>query len=471
MKFVPHAYQAKAIDFIVDHPNCALFLDMGLGKSVVTLTAIQRLKDDYLEIRKVLVVAPKSVARNTWPTEARKWDHLKDLRISVVMGTAAQRKRALEADADVYVVNRENLVWLVDYCDLTLVRWDFNCVVLDESSSFKNPQARRYKAIRRMRWKIYRLIELTGTPSPNGLMDLWSQIELLDRGQRLGRTLTTYRSTYFTPGRHNGHVVYEWRPKPGAREAITAAISDICLSMKAEDYLDLPDLIPAGTDIVLTVEERKAYDAFEREQLLQVDEAEIEAVTAAALTNKLLQFTGGAVYDSEHDWHEVGRSKLEALAELVEMAGEPVLVFYAYQHELSRIQEELADYAPVVFKGEPDILERWNEGKIQVLLCHPASVAFGLNMQHGGRVIVWYTPTWNLELYQQANARLYRQGQERPVLLYHLVALGTMDERVMAALSGKSNMQEFVMQRIKELKAGASGASSAFGAVLERAKP
>ena len=452
MIFEPHAYQRKAIDFIIDHPNCALYLDMGLGKSVVTLTAIQQLIDDYLEVRKVLVVAPKSVARNTWPTEAKKWDHLKSLRVSVVMGTAAQRRKALEADADVYVVNRENLVWLVDYCDNTLVRWDFNCVVLDESSSFKNPQARRYKAIRRMRWLIYRMIELTGTPSPNGLMDLWSQIELLDKGQRLGRTLTTYRSRYFTPGRHNGHVVYEWRPKPGAREAITEAISDICLSMKAEDYLDLPDLITAGTDIVLTDQERKGYDAFEREQLMQVDETEIEAVTAAALTNKLLQYSGGAVYDSEHEWHEVGRSKLEALADLVEAADEPVLVFYAYQHELSRILAELADWEPVVFKGEPDILERWNRREIRVLLCHPASVAFGLNMQQGGRVIVWYTPTWNLELYQQANARLYRQGQDRPVLLYHLVALGTMDERVMSALSGKSSIQDFVMQRIRELK-------------------
>ena len=452
MIFEPHAYQRKAIDFIIDHPNCALYLDMGLGKSVVTLTAIQQLIDDYLEVRKVLVVAPKSVARNTWPTEAKKWDHLKSLRVSVVMGTAAQRRKALEADADVYVVNRENLVWLVDYCDNTLVRWDFNCVVLDESSSFKNPQARRYKAIRRMRWLIYRMIELTGTPSPNGLMDLWSQIELLDRGQRLGRTLTTYRSRYFTPGRHNGHVVYEWKPKPGAREAITEAISDICLSMKAEDYLDLPDLITAGTDIVLTDQERKGYDVFEREQLMQVDETEIEAVTAAALTNKLLQYSGGAVYDSEHEWHEVGRSKLEALADLVEAADEPVLVFYAYQHELSRILAELADWEPVVFKGEPDILERWNKREIRVLLCHPASVAFGLNMQQGGRVIVWYTPTWNLELYQQANARLYRQGQDRPVLLYHLVALGTMDERVMSALSGKSSIQDFVMQRIRELK-------------------
>jgi len=452
MIYTPHAYQERATRFIIDHPNCALFLDMGLGKSVVALTALQQLIEDYLEVTKVLVIAPKSVARNTWPAELRKWDHLKDLRMSVVMGTPAQRRRALEADADIYVTNRDNVKWLVDYCDLTLVKWPFNCVVLDESSSFKNPQSRRYKALRRMRWLTYRMIALTGTPSPNGLMDLWAQIELLDKGERLGRTLTTYRTRYFTPGRHNGHVVYEWRPKPGAREQIIAAISDICLSMKAEDYLEMPDLINAGMDIILTDEETKGYREFEREQLMEVDDTEIEAVTAAALTNKLLQYTGGAVYDSEHDWHEVGRSKLEVLSDLVETAGEPVLVFYAYKHELARIQEELKDYAPVVFTGEPEILDAWNRGEIRVLLCHPASVAFGLNMQQGGRIIVWYTPTWNLELYQQANARLYRQGQEKPVLLYHLVALGTVDERVMDALSGKSSMQEFLMRRIKELK-------------------
>ena len=430
MRFVPHTYQQRAIDFILDHPKCALFLDMGCGKTVVTLTAVQQLMQDYLEVNRVLVIAPKSVARNTWPSECRKWDHLKGLRVSVIMGTPDQRRKAVEADADIYVVNRENVKWLVDYCDLELVRWDFNCVVIDESSSFKNPQSKRYKAIRRMRWKIWRLIELTGTPSPNGLMDLWSQIELLDGGQRLGRTLTMYRTDYFTPGRHNGHVVYEWRPKPGARERIAELISDICLSMKAEDYLEMPDIITAGMDIALTDAEMKAYREFEREQLMEVDDTEIEAVTAAALANKLLQ----------------------ALTELVEAAGEPVLVFYAYQHELARLTVALDEYGPVLFRGEPDILERWNRGEIRVLLCHPASVSFGLNMQQGGHIIVWFTPTWNLEQYLQANARLHRQGQQRPVILYHLVATGTLDERVMSALAGKSTCQEFMMQRIKELK-------------------
>ena len=452
MRFVPHAYQQRAIDFILDHPKCALFLDMGLGKTAVTLTAVQQLKEEYLEVNKIWVIAPKSVARNTWPSECRKWDHLRGLRVSVVMGTETQRRKAISAEADIYIVNRENLVWMVNYHDQVLVTWPYNCVIIDESSSFKNPQAKRYKALRRMRWKIWRIIELTGTPSPNGLMDLWSQIELLDGGQRLGRTLTTYRTNYFTPGRHNGHVVYEWRPKPGAKERIADQIGDICLSMKAEDYLEMPDVIHAGMDIVLTDAEMKAYRAFEREQLLEVDDTEIEAVTAAALANKLLQFSGGAIYDSEHEWHEVGTSKVEALTELVEMAGEPVLVFYAYQHELARLTVALEEYGPVLFRGEPEILERWNRGEIRVLLCHPASVSFGLNMQEGGHIIVWYTPTWNLEQYLQANARLHRQGQRRPVILYHLVALGTLDERVMSALAGKSTCQEFVMQRIKELK-------------------
>ena len=453
MRYQPHVYQERATQFIIDNRYCALFLDMGLGKTVATLTALQELREDYLEVDKVLVIAPKSVARNTWTGESHKWDHLKDLRISVVMGTAAQRKKALAAEADIYVVNRDNVKWLVDYCDLELVKWPFDTVVVDESSSFKNPQSRRFKALRRMRWLIRRLVLLTGTPSPNGLMDLWPQIELLDYGKRLGRTLTSFRTEYFRPGRHNGHVVYEWIPRPGAREKITEKISDICLSMQAEDYLDMPDLIQAGTTIALSDAEMKGYLAFEKEQLMQIDEAEIEAVTAAALTNKLLQYSGGAVYDSEHEWHKVGESKMEALADLLEATDEPVLVFYAYQHEKERILAEFGNFQPETFNGEPEILQKWNRGEIRLLLCHPASVAYGLNMQEGGRIIIWYSPTWNLELYQQANARLYRQGQERPVLLYHIIAAGTMDERVMDALAGKGDCQSALLSRIKELRA------------------
>lgn len=452
MRYTPHAYQERATQFIIDHRYCALFLDMGLGKTVATLTALQALKEDYFEINKTLVIAPKSVARNTWTGESRKWDHLRELKISVVMGTAAQRRKALAADADLYVVNRDNVKWLVDYCDQELVRWPFDSVVVDESSSFKNPQSHRFKALRRMCFCIRRMVLLTGTPSPNGLMDLWSQINLLDYGKRLGRTLTMYRQEYFRPGRHNGHVVYEWIPRPGARERITEKISDICLSMQAEDYLEMPDLIQAGTTIALTDSEMKGYLEFEKEQLMEIDEAEIEAVTAAALTNKLLQYTGGAVYDSDHEWHLVGESKIEALQDIVEAADEPVLVFYQYQHEKERILADFAQFEPQIFQGEPEILQKWNKGDIRLLLCHPASVAYGLNMQEGGRIIVWYTPTWNLELYQQANARLYRQGQERPVLLYHIIATGTMDEKVMLALSGKGDCQSALLQRIKELK-------------------
>ena len=452
MRYVPHAYQERATQFIIDNRYCALFLDMGLGKTVATLTALQQLKEDYFEIDKTLVIAPKSVARNTWTGESHNWDHLRDLKISVIMGTPAQRRKAIEAEADIYVVNRDNVKWLVDYCDLELVRWPFDSVVIDESSSFKNPQSRRFKALRRMRWLIRRIVLLTGTPSPNGLMDLWSQIELLDYGKRLGRTLTMYRQEYFRPGRHNGHVVYEWIPRPGAREKITEAISDICLSMQASDYLEMPDLIQAGTTIALSDQEQKAYLEFEKEQLLQVDEAEIEAVTAAALTNKLLQFTGGAVYDSDHDWHPTGQSKMEALSDILEATEEPVLVFYAYQHEKERILANFGNYQPETFNGEPEILKKWNNREIRLLLCHPASVAYGLNMQEGGRTIIWYTPTWNLELYQQANARLYRQGQDRPVLLYHIVATGTMDERVMEALSGKGDCQSALLKRIRELR-------------------
>ena len=441
MIYRPHAYQERATAFVVHNRYTALFLDMGLGKTVATLTALQQLKEDYMEIDKTLVIAPKSVARNTWTGESHKWDHLRDLKVSVVMGTDRQRRKALEAEADVYVINRDNVTWLVNYCCNTLRCWPFDSVVVDESSSFKNPQSRRFKSMRKMVPQIRRMVLLTGTPSPNGLMDLWAQINLLDSGKRLGRTLSMYRQQYFRPGTHNG-----------SRERITEAISDICLSMQAEDYLEMPDLIQAGVTIALADDEMKGYQDFEKEQLMQVDEAQIEAVTAAALTNKLLQYTGGAVYDSDHEWHKVGDSKMEALQSILEATEEPVLVFYQYQHEKERILADFGNYQPVLFNGEPEILKKWNNQEIRLLLCHPASVAYGLNMQEGGRTIVWYTPTWNLELYQQANARLYRQGQDKPVLLYHIVATGTMDERVMDALSGKGDCQTALLRRIKELK-------------------
>ena len=421
---------------------------MGLGKTVSTLTAIDILKNDYLEIDKVLVIAPKSVALNTWSGETAKWDHLKKLRISVAMGTAAQRTKAIERDADIYVTNRDNVKWIVDY--FKKEPWPFDTVVLDESSSFKNPSSQRFKALRKIRPQLRRVIELTGTPSPNGLMDLWPQIWLLDMGERLGRTLGSYRSEFFTAGRRNGAVVYDWIARPGARQRISKRLADISMSMQASDYLNMPDVIDGGLTLALPPGEMRDYLAFQREQLMQLDNTDIEAVTAAALTNKLLQYTGGALYDDQHNWHEVSTAKLEALQDIVESTDESVLIYYQYQSEKDRILKMLPD--AVTFTGEPELLESWNAGKIRLMLAHPASVAYGLNMQAGGHIIVWYTPTWNLELYMQANARLHRQGQTKPVVIYHLIASGTIDERVMQALNCKNGSQAALLKHIKELR-------------------
>lgn len=448
MKYQPHEYQKRATQFIIDNRYCALFLDMGLGKTVSTLTAIDILKNDYLEIDKVLVIAPKSVALNTWSGETAKWDHLKKLRISVAMGTAAQRTKAIERDADIYVTNRDNVKWIVDY--FKKEPWPFDTVVLDESSSFKNPSSQRFKALRKIRPQLRRVIELTGTPSPNGLMDLWPQIWLLDMGERLGRTLGSYRSEFFTAGRRNGAVVYDWIARPGARQRISKRLADISMSMQASDYLDIPDVIDGGLTLALPPDEMRDYQAFQKEQLMQLDNTDIEAVTAAALTNKLLQYTGGALYDDQHNWHEVSTAKLEALQDIVESTDESVLIYYQYQSEKDRILKMLPD--AVTFTGEPELLESWNAGKIRLMLAHPASVAYGLNMQAGGHIIVWYTPTWNLELYMQANARLHRQGQTKPVVIYHLIAAGTIDERVMQALNCKNGSQAALLKHIKELR-------------------
>ena len=448
MKYQPHEYQKRATQFIIDTRYCALFLDMGLGKTVSTLTAIDILKNDYLEIDKVLVIAPKSVALNTWSGETAKWDHLKKLRISVAMGTAAQRTKAIERDADIYVTNRDNVKWIVDY--FKKEPWPFDTVVLDESSSFKNPSSQRFKALRKIRPQLRRVIELTGTPSPNGLMDLWPQIWLLDMGERLGRTLGSYRSEFFTAGRRNGAVVYDWIARPGARQRISKRLADISMSMQASDYLDMPDVIDGGLTLALPPDEMRDYQAFQKEQLMQLDNTDIEAVTAAALTNKLLQYTGGALYDDQHNWHEVSTAKLEALQDIVESTDESVLIYYQYQSEKDRILKMLPD--AVTFTGEPELLESWNAGKIRLMLAHPASVAYGLNMQAGGHIIVWYTPTWNLELYMQANARLHRQGQTKPVVIYHLIAAGTIDERVMQALNCKNGSQAALLKHIKELR-------------------
>ena len=450
MKFIPHKYQERAIRHIIGHRYCALWLDMGLGKTVSTLSAIRELKEDYLEVSRVLVIAPKSVALNTWTSECAKWDHLRHLRVSVVMGTERQRNAALMTDADVYVINRDNVVWLVSR--YTRKPFPFDCIVIDEASSFKNPQSKRFRALRAIRPQTDRIIELTGTPSPNGLTDLWAQAFLLDGGKRLGRTLGMFRSVWFRPGRRNGAVVYEWKPREGASDDITGRLSDICLSMRAEDWLELPDMVETDVTVALSDAETRSYRRFEWELVLETGDADIEATTAAALSNKLLQFTGGAVYDGDGTPHVTSDAKLDALEGIVEQAGSPVLVYYQYVSEKDRISQRLSAYGPVVFRGEPDILERWNTGEIPVLLAHPASVAYGLNMQPGGHIVVWYTPTWNLEQYQQANARLHRQGQTRPVMVYRLVAEGTIDTRVTGCLSGKSEVQDALMDAVRDIR-------------------
>ena len=450
MKYTPHTYQTRLKDFIIANRYAFLTVDMGLGKTVTTLTAIRELIEDYCETDRVLVIAPKSVAENTWTGECAKWDHLAHLRVSVVMGTEAQRIRALTTPADIYVINRDNVQWLVD----SSIGWPFDTVIIDESSSFKNPQARRFKALRKVRPHIRRMILLTGTPSPNGHMDLWAQLWLIDMGQRLGRTLGSFRSRYFKPGRSNGHVVYDWILQPGAGDQISEKIKDVTVSLKAEDWLEVPDLIESDIRIALSPTEAKAYKDFERDQLLSVDGKDIEAVTAAALANKLLQFTGGAMYDTEHGWHVMNDAKLRALEDIIETANEePVLVFYQFKHELARLQDRFKALHPVTFSGEPETLQAWNAGKIRLLLCQPASVQYGLNMQNGGHILVWYTPTWNLEQYQQANARLHRQGQERPVLCYRLICEGTIDNRVIGAISAKDSAQESLLAIIRRMHA------------------
>ena len=447
MTFRPHAYQDRAVAFVMTHPCCALFMEMGLGKTVVALTALKDLQES-LEVTRALVVAPKSVARNTWASEASKWDHLAGLRISLVMGKPAQRRRALEADADLYVTNRDNVSWLVRELGRD---WDFDTVILDESSSFKNHESKRWKSLNSIRPWIRRMVLLTGTPAPNGLMDLWAQFRLLDKGERLGRFIGSYRSRWFHPGARNGAVVYEWLPNKGAREGIAAVLRDITMSLKAADYLELPDVVDCGMTLEMQDAERDAYRQFERDCVMSLEDgAEIEAVTAVALANKLLQFASGAVYDSEHEWHTVGSTKMEALGDLLEQTHEPVLLYYHYRHEQERILEEHPE--AVAFRGEPEILERWNKGEIPLLLAHPASTAYGLNMQQGGHIIVWYSPTWDLELYQQANARLHRQGQDKPVMLYHLVCAGTMDETVVRALAMKEDTQSAIMNRLKNIR-------------------
>lgn len=446
MIYNPWPYQDYATQHVIDNPFSGLFLDMGLGKTVSTLTAVNQLMFDDLEVNKVLVIAPKRVAEDTWTTEAAKWDHLKHLRVSVVLGTERQRKEALKAKADIYVINRENVAWLVGVYQSA---FPFDMVVIDELSSFKSAKAIRFKSLRMVRPLIKRVVGLTGTPAPNGLIDLWPQMYLLDQGERLGKTITRYRENYFTPGRRNGQVVFDYKLKEESEQAIYDKISDICISMNAKDYLSLPERITRDVEIHLPAALKAKYDEFERDQVLALENLdEISAVNAAALTNKLLQFANGAVYDANKDWHEVHKAKLDALEEIVDTSnGQPVLVFYSYKHDLERIKKRLKAYKPRTLDSRQDIQD-WNDGKIQVLLCHPASAGHGLNLQAGGNIIVWFGLTWSLELYQQANARLDRQGQTKPVIVHRLIIIGTMDEDVSQAIERKTAGQDALMEAV-----------------------
>ena len=420
-----------------------------VDKTIVTLTAVQELIYNRSEVGKVLVIAPKKVAEGTWAAEAAKWDHTKGLRVSLATGTAAQRRKALYMPADVYIITRECTQWAVQEFKH---RWPFDMVVIDESTSFKSHQAKRFRALASIRPHIARLVELTGTPSPNNIADLWAQIYLLDGGERLEKTYTAFRSRYMKPdSRGYDGTIYSYKPVQGATEAVLEKIRDLCISMKAADYLDLPDIVYDDRVVVLDPEAQKAYEKMESDMVLELADAEIDAMSAAALTGKLLQLSNGAVYDSEHAWHEVHRCKLEALAELIETlveGGQSVLVFYQYRHDLERITAELKGYRVRCMSGPEDI-EAWNGGRLDVLLAHPASAAYGLNLQAGGSHIVWFGLTWNYEQFVQANARLHRQGQEHTVFVHQLIVKGTRDEDVRKALCKKDGAQAYVMDSLK----------------------
>ena len=440
--FKPHPYQQYAIERIVNDSHVGLLLDMGLGKTVITLTAIDQLVYDCLAVHRVLVIAPKKVAEATWQTEAKKWDHLKRLRITTALGTAKERMAAVESTSDIVVINRENVPWLVENC---ATRWPFSMIVADESSSFKNPSAERFKALKRVLPLTSRVVILTGTPAPNGILDIWAQIYLLDRGERLGRYISHYRERYFdfNPWRH------EYSPKPGAFEAVQNKIGDLCVSMSAADYLTMPELITHDMPVELDPVARRQYQQLEREMILELNEENVTALSAAALTGKLLQLCGGCVYDGSGEPHRIHTAKLEALGELVEqLGGDHALLFYGYRHELPGLFEALRGLRTRELKSDEDA-DAWNRGEVDVLIAHPASCAYGLNLQPGGHHVIWYTLPWALELYQQANARLHRQGQEKPVTVHRLLVRGGVDEDVARALEGKTETQEALLTALK----------------------
>lgn len=447
MKFKPWNYQQYSINHIIDHKASGLFLDMGMGKTVSTLTAIDNLI--FLgEVIRVLVIAPLRVAEDTWSTEVEKWDHLKHLKISKILGTKKQRKEALNKDADIYVTNRENVDWLVSEC---FDSWIWDMVIIDELSSFKSSKAKRFRALKKVRPYFKRIVGLTGTPAPNSLIDLWPQIYLLDGGQRLGKTITGFKDRYFNPGRRNGYVVYNWELKQGAEEAIQNKISDICISMKADDYLDIPERIDNRVEISLSKKALEIYKKLEKELVIEIAEEDITAANSAVLTNKLLQMANGAIYSESKEVVNIHDEKLGKLEEIIDTSnGKSVLVFYNFKHDYNRISEMLTK-KKITYQtlNDSEDIKKWNEGEIQVALLHPASAGHGLNLQYGGNIIVWFGLTWSLELYQQANARLHRQGQKEIVIIHHLISKGTVDEDVMNALANKEVNQNMLLEAVK----------------------
>ena len=450
MKYKPHNYQTYATNFILEHPEAAVFLDMGLGKSVITLTAIRELCLNRFEVGKVLVIAPLRVARDTWSTEIHKWDHLKGLTYSIVIGAVDERKSALKKKAHIYLINRENVSWLIEESGFP---FDFDMVVIDELSSFKSYQAKRFRSLLKVRPKVKRIVGLTGTPSSNGLMDLWAEFRVLDLGKRLGRFITHYRNTYFQPDKRNGMVIYSYKPLPGAEDAIYEQISDMTISMKAVDHLNMPECVFNEVSVSLSKEERSKYDTLRDDLILSIGESEIDAANAASLSNKLSQMANGAVYGSDQSVIKIHDHKLDALEDIIESAnGKPVLVAYWFKHDLERIK---ARFKVREIKTSKDITD-WNDGKIPVAVIHPASAGHGLNLQAGGSTLIWFGLTWSLELYQQTNARLWRQGQKSAtVVIHHIVTEDTIDELILKALHKKEKSQNALIDAVRVTLKGA----------------
>ncbi len=449
MEYDPHDYQRYAISYIEEHPIAAVLLDMGLGKTSITLTALNDLLFDSFDVHKILVVAPLRVARNTWSAEIGKWNHLVDLKYSVAVGTEKERIAALSRQADIYIINRENIPWLIEKSGMD---FDYDMIVIDELSSFKNWQAKRFKALMRVRPGVKRIVGLTGTPSSNGLMDLFAEFKLLDMGKRLGRFISKYRDNYFRPDQMNGPIVYSYKLRPGAEEAIYEKISDITISMKATDHIKMPELINSSYYVVLDEKEQLIYNSLKEEMVLQLPGGDVTAQNAASLSGKLLQLANGAIYKDSGEVQPVHNKKLDALEDIIEaMNGKPLLVAYWFKHDLQRIEQRLTEQKiPFERLDSDSSINRWNKGQISVALIHPASAGHGLNLQSGGNTLVWFGMIWSLELYQQTVARLWRQGQQSgTVVVQHILTAGTIDERIMKVLLQKGNTQARLIDAVK----------------------